>query len=153
MYRFDDNYRGKKEHGYSIQNFAAEGLKFGNLPGDWYGVGAIANIIETLTERYEPVQNFKICVFQDGNIIFEDIESRAMPLSQLIKTEIIKRDEAESFEIEGDGLLIKSESCKDNFLAEFYRKNRLESIEHKKRMSVAIPIIKENEEEVKLMPE
>jgi hypothetical protein len=56
-------------------------LKYGKLPGDWYGVGAISNIIETLTERFEPVPNFKICVFQEGNIILEDIESRAMPLS------------------------------------------------------------------------
>jgi Peptidase family C54 len=79
--RFDDNYRGMKEHGYSIQNVAVEGLKYGKLPGDWYGVGAISNIIETLTERYEPVANFKICVFQEGNIILEDIESRATPLS------------------------------------------------------------------------
>lgn len=78
---FDDNYRGKREHGYSIQNVAVEGLKYGKLPGDWYGVGAISNIIETLTERFEPVPNFKICVFQEGNIILEDIESRAMPLS------------------------------------------------------------------------
>jgi hypothetical protein len=60
---------------------AVEGLKYGKLPGDWYGVGAISNIIETLTERYEPVPNFRICVFQEGNIILEDIESRATPLS------------------------------------------------------------------------
>ena len=67
----------------------------------------------------------------------------------MLKSEVIKRDEAESVEIEEDGLLIKSETCKDNFLAEFYRKNRLESMEHKKRMSVMVPPIKDLEEEVK----
>lgn len=71
----------------------------------------------------------------------------------MIKSEVIKRDEAESVEIEEDGLLIKSETCKDNFLAEFYRKNRLESMEHKKRMSVVLPPIKDLEEEVKQLPE
>jgi hypothetical protein len=71
----------------------------------------------------------------------------------LIKSEVVKRDEAESVEIEEDGLLIKSETCKDNFLAEFYRKNRLESMEHKKRMSVVLPPIKDLEEEVKQLPE
>jgi hypothetical protein len=71
----------------------------------------------------------------------------------LIKSEVIKRDEAESVEIEEDGLLIKSETCKDNFLAEFYRKNRLESMEYKKRMSVVLPPIKDLEEEVKQLPE
>jgi hypothetical protein len=56
-----------------------------------------------------------------------------------LKSEVIKRDEAESVEIEEDGLLIKSETCKDNFLAEFYRKNRLESMGHKKRSTVVVP--------------
>jgi hypothetical protein len=66
-----------------------------------------------------------------------------------LKSEVIKRDEAESVEVEEDSLLIKGETCKDNFLAEFYRKNRLESMEHKKRMSVMVPPIKDLEEEVK----
>jgi hypothetical protein len=66
-----------------------------------------------------------------------------------LKSEVIKRDEAESVEVEEDSLLIKGETCKDNFLAEFYRKNRLESMEHKKRMSVVVPPIKDLEEEVK----
>lgn len=67
----------------------------------------------------------------------------------MLKSEVIKRDEAESVEVEEDSLLIKGETCKDNFLAEFYRKNRLESMEHKKRMSVVVPPIKDLEEEVK----
>ncbi len=71
----------------------------------------------------------------------------------MFKSEVIKRDEAESVEIEEDGLLIKSETCKDNFLAEFYRKNRLESLEYKKRSTVVVPSIKDLEEEVKQAPE
>jgi len=70
-----------------------------------------------------------------------------------LKLEVIKRDEAESVENEEDGLLIKSETCKDNFLAEFYRKNRLVSLDHKKRMSEVVPLIKDLEEEVKQLPE
>lgn len=53
--------------------------------------------------------NFKICVFQEGNIVYEDIESRAVPLSLIIKKEVTERDEAESVDLEGEGaLFIKS---------------------------------------------
>jgi len=64
-----------------------EGLKFGKLPGDWYGVGNISHIMEALTEKYQPIQNLKICVFQDGNLILEDIELRAQPLNPTLKIE------------------------------------------------------------------
>jgi hypothetical protein len=60
---------------------AVEGLNYGKFPGDWYGVGAISHIMETLTEKYNPIDKFKICVFQDGNLVLEDIELRAQPLS------------------------------------------------------------------------
>ena len=72
--------RGQKASAYSIQNVALEGLKYGKFPGDWYGVGNIAHVMEALTEKYQPIKNLKICVFQDGNLILENIELRALPL-------------------------------------------------------------------------
>jgi len=68
---FDDNYRGLPEHAYSIQNIAYEGLSHYKLPGEWYGVGSISNIMDTLTNKFAPVDDFRVYVVQDGNIIME----------------------------------------------------------------------------------
>ena len=73
LHRFDDNERGQKRAAFSIQNIAHEGLKFGKLPGDWYGISMITQILETLNAKYQPLKGFKICNFLDGNIILEDI--------------------------------------------------------------------------------
>jgi hypothetical protein len=40
-----------------------------------------------------------------------------MPLSALLKNEIRQRAESEIEDLEGDCMILKSESCKDNFLA------------------------------------
>ena len=66
---FDDNERGKNESAFSIQNVAVEGLEFGKLPGNWYGVNTITNVFEVLNEKYRPLPDFKVCVFQDSCII------------------------------------------------------------------------------------
>ncbi len=71
---FDDNERGKKESAFSIQNIAVEGLKCGKLPGDWYGVNTITNVLENLNEDFKPIPFFKICVFQDSCVVCERIE-------------------------------------------------------------------------------
>jgi hypothetical protein len=52
----------------------AEGLLAGKVPGDWYGVNTIANIVCELNQRYRPVKGFKICSFNDGNMICEVID-------------------------------------------------------------------------------
>ena len=74
---FDDSERGAALSAFSIQNVAVEGLEVGKLPGDWYGVNTICNLFEKLNERYQPVKQFKICNFQDGNIICDRIKACA----------------------------------------------------------------------------
>ena len=51
-----------------------EGLELGRTPGDWYGINAICHIIQGLNEKYSPVAGFKVCVFNDGNIICDQID-------------------------------------------------------------------------------
>ena len=54
---------------YSIQNTSEVGLKaFGVYPGQWYGINTASLIFETLEQQYRPIQNFRICTFQDGTI-------------------------------------------------------------------------------------
>jgi len=55
----------------------SEGLSYEKLPGDWYGVGCVSKIMETLNDKYRPIDTFKICVFQDGIVILEDIKEKA----------------------------------------------------------------------------
>jgi hypothetical protein len=38
-----------------------EGLDYGKLPGDWYGINNITAIMLGLNEKYSPIKNFKIC--------------------------------------------------------------------------------------------
>ncbi len=95
-------------------------MKHGKYPGDWYGCGTISNVFEALTERYSPVPRFKVCVFQDGNLVLEDIEFRAQPLCQGILEEQARRaawEEAEGTDLEGG-----------RTLAEQYRRNRDQSV-------------------------
>ena len=60
-----------------------EGLDQGKLPGDWYGVNTLTNIIETLNEKFRPIPNFKICVFNDGNIISDLINKQGQASSDI----------------------------------------------------------------------
>jgi hypothetical protein len=53
---------------------AVEGLELGKAPGDWYGINAISHIIQGLNEKYSPIAGFKVCVFNDGNIICDQID-------------------------------------------------------------------------------
>ena len=54
---------------YSIQNVAEIGLKdYGVYPGDWYGINTASLIFENLDAKYTPMNQFRICTFQDGNI-------------------------------------------------------------------------------------
>lgn len=60
---------------YSIQNVAEIGLKdYGVYPGDWYGINTASLIFENLDCKFNPLQNFKICTFQDGNICLPKIQ-------------------------------------------------------------------------------
>jgi len=74
---FDDSERNRRHAAFSIQNIAVEGLEAGKLPGDWYGVNAIANVVEALNVRYQPVPKFSVCVFPDSCLVFEKIELAA----------------------------------------------------------------------------
>lgn len=51
-----------------------EGLELGRAPGDWYGINAISHIVQGLNEKYSPIAGFKVCVFNDGNIICDQID-------------------------------------------------------------------------------
>jgi hypothetical protein len=78
----DDNERGRRDSAFSIQNVAVEALEFGKLPGSWYGVNTITNIVEILNEKYRPIEGFKVCVFSDGNFINEKVEKLAREIPQ-----------------------------------------------------------------------
>jgi|LauGreDrversion4_2_1035121.scaffolds.fasta_scaffold427951_1 hypothetical protein len=80
---FDDSARGQRPSAFSIQNIAVKGLDQGKLPGDWYGVNATANVIQELNEKYRPLPNFKICVFNDGNIICDLIDAQGKASSDI----------------------------------------------------------------------
>lgn len=67
---FDNDVRGE-EATFGIQNIAECGLKeFGVFPGQWYGINCMSLVMESLLIKYDPVPNFSICCFQDGNIDF-----------------------------------------------------------------------------------
>ena len=53
---------------------AVEGLELGRAPGDWYGISAITHIMQGLNEKYSPIGGFKVCVFNDGNILCDQID-------------------------------------------------------------------------------
>lgn len=98
---FDDSERNHRHSAFSIQNIAVEGLEAGKLPGDWYGVNTITNVIEVLNVRYSPVPNFSICTFQDSCIIFEKIELAARVKQEEDESEIIGQSAMDmSFDME-----------------------------------------------------
>lgn len=43
------------------------------LPGEWYGPHAIGNMLKELNKVFQPVEDFDICTFQDGNIYYDKI--------------------------------------------------------------------------------
>lgn len=70
---FDNDLRGD-EAPFGIQNIAEVGLKeFGVFPGQWYGINCMSLVMESLVRKYDPIPNFNICCFQDGNINFDKI--------------------------------------------------------------------------------
>jgi hypothetical protein len=74
---FDNDVRGE-EAAFGIQNIAECGLKeFGVFPGQWYGINCMSLVMESLVRKYDPVPNFTICTFQDGNIDFGKILDNA----------------------------------------------------------------------------
>lgn len=57
---FLDDMRDISSSGFSIQNFVYEALQKGRFPGDWYSIGLVSQIIETLNMKYHPVDNFQM---------------------------------------------------------------------------------------------
>lgn len=79
---FDDDKRNQTEHPFSIQNVVEIGLQVhGKLPGEWYGVCNLNEIMKTLHETYNFdsglsgnfLGNFKLCSFRNGEIITKDV--------------------------------------------------------------------------------
>lgn len=79
---FDDDKRNQTEHPFSIQNVVEVGLQVhGKLPGEWYGVCNLNEIMKTLHETYNFdsdlsdnfLGNFKVCSFKNGEIITKDV--------------------------------------------------------------------------------
>lgn len=71
MSLFNNEVRGA-DAAYSIQNVAEVGLKdYGRFPGEWYGISTASQVFEKLESNYRPIENMRICNFQDGNINFE----------------------------------------------------------------------------------
>lgn len=79
---FDDDKRNQTEHPFSIQNIVEVGLQVhGKLPGEWYGVCNLNEIVKSLHETYNFdanlsdnfLGNFKICSFKNGEIVTKDV--------------------------------------------------------------------------------
>jgi hypothetical protein len=55
-------------------------VEFGVYPGQWYGINSMSLVMEQLCKLHQPIPNFAICTFQDGNIDFSKIEKTAREL-------------------------------------------------------------------------
>lgn len=65
---FLDNKRDE-DAPFSIQNFVEHGyVRYGKMPGDWYGINSVANVMETLNSYYKPDRSLEIVVFNDLGI-------------------------------------------------------------------------------------
>lgn len=53
------------------------------MPGEWYGINSITNIFEALNEKYRPVPDFKVCVFNEGHIICDVLDNIGRAKSEL----------------------------------------------------------------------
>lgn len=58
----------------SIQNVARMSLVFERYPGEWHGNKSISLVFSHLMKVYNPIKNFKICLFGDENVFFDKIE-------------------------------------------------------------------------------
>jgi hypothetical protein len=49
-------------------------LIFDRHPGEWHGNKSISLVFSHLNKIYNPIKNFKVCVFGDENIFLDKIE-------------------------------------------------------------------------------
>ncbi len=81
-----------KAGAFSIQNIAKIGYCHEKYPGEWYGPHAISLMLKDLNKIYQPVENFQICMFHDGNIYYDKIkrmaimDGKAFQLKNFMKT-------------------------------------------------------------------
>ena len=69
---------------FSIQNVAEVGLRdYAVYPGEWYGINTASHIFQTLLKQYNPVKDFRMCVFHDGNISPPEILKHGTDCSEL----------------------------------------------------------------------
>lgn len=61
----------------SIQNVARMSLVFERYPGEWHGNKSISLVFSHLNKIYNPIKNFKICLFGDENVFYDKIEKCA----------------------------------------------------------------------------
>jgi hypothetical protein len=61
----------------SIQNVARMSLVFDRYPGEWHGNKSISLVFSHLNKIYNPILNFKICLFGDENVFYDKIEKCA----------------------------------------------------------------------------
>jgi hypothetical protein len=63
---------------------AVEGLDhFGKVPGEWYGVGSITQVVEALNSKFKPIDDFEVCVFNEGIVIGDMIMQKVTTASEL----------------------------------------------------------------------
>lgn len=62
------------EGALSIQNVARMSLIYERYPGEWHGNNSISLVFNQLMKIYNPVPNFRICLFGSETVIFEKIE-------------------------------------------------------------------------------
>lgn len=108
-------------------------------------MGTISHVMEALTEKYQPIKNLKLCVFQDGTLIFEDVELRAQPLCPKLQREadmLAQTDEDISM-LEVIKESIKEERTKS--WAHQYRVNKQESMRIHESFSVKRPVLLETD--------
>eukprot|EP00347_Sterkiella_histriomuscorum_P008343 403345460 len=63
---------------FSIQNIAKMGFCHDKLPGEWYGPHALTIMLRDLNRIYQPVENFQVCMFRDGNVYYDKIMKTAI---------------------------------------------------------------------------
>lgn len=63
-----------RESAFSIQNFAKIGYAHSKLPGEWYGPSSISVMLRDLNKIFKPLNNFEICLFNEGSIYLDKVQ-------------------------------------------------------------------------------
>ncbi|CDW79449.1 UNKNOWN [Stylonychia lemnae] len=69
---------GTKQAAFSIQNIAKMGFCHDKYPSEWYGHHAMSIMMRDLNKMYQPVHDFQICIYRDGNIYYDKLKKLAI---------------------------------------------------------------------------